>query len=149
MSIYGRRCPQNFFPGLYKYTDSLSAYLHFVCTEKSCIIFKTVIRGWKRVELAMLRADKTGSVWVRELGWVASIIAHYVYYDHYKIDRNKQSKITDHETDILNSHFTEHFYRQLPLTAVEQITFHDTKIKHFTQTNIQHSRLIKIPFPTH
>ena len=49
----------------------------------------------------------------------------------YKIDRNKQSKITVHETDILNSHFTEHFYRQSRLTAVEQITFHDTKIKHF------------------
>jgi hypothetical protein len=62
--------------------------------------------------------------------------------------RNKQSKITVHETDILNSHFTEHFYRQSRLTAVEQITFHDTKIKHFTRTNIDHSRLTKIPFPT-
>jgi hypothetical protein len=40
------------------------------------------------------------------------IIAYHVYYDYYKIDRNKQSKITVHETDILNSHFTEHFYRQ-------------------------------------
>jgi hypothetical protein len=60
------------------------------------------------------------------------IIAYHVYYDYYKIDRNKQSKITVHETDILNSHFTEHFYRQSRLTAVEQITFHDTKIKHFT-----------------
>jgi hypothetical protein len=76
---------------------------------------------------------------------------------YYKIDRNKQSKITIHETDILNSHFTEHFYRQSRLTAVEQITFHDTKIKHpgnevgishFTRTNIDHSRLTKIPFPT-
>jgi hypothetical protein len=26
----------------------------------------------------------------------------------------------------------EHFYQQSRLTAVEQITFHDTKIKHFT-----------------
>jgi hypothetical protein len=60
------------------------------------------------------------------------IIAYHVYYDYYKIDRNKQSKITVHETDILNSHFTEHFYRQSCLTPVEQITFHDTKIKHFT-----------------
>ena len=60
------------------------------------------------------------------------IIACHVYYDYYKIDRNKQSKITVHETDILNSHFTEHFYRQSRLTAVEQITFHDNKIKHFT-----------------
>ena len=61
------------------------------------------------------------------------IIAYHVYYDCYKIDRNKQSKITVHETDILyNSHSTEHFYRQSRLTAVEQITFHDTKIKHFT-----------------
>jgi hypothetical protein len=60
------------------------------------------------------------------------IIAYHVYYDYYKIDRNKQSKITVHETDILNSHFTEHFYRQSRLTAVEQVTFHDTKIKHFT-----------------
>ena len=60
------------------------------------------------------------------------IIAYHVYYDYYKIDRNKQSKIAVHETDILNSHFTEHFYRQSRLTAVEQITFHDTKIKHFT-----------------
>ena len=33
------------------------------------------------------------------------IIAYHVYYDCYKIDRNKQSKITVHETDILyNSH---------------------------------------------
>ena len=39
-------------------------------------------------------------------------------------------------------------YRQSRLTAVEQITFHDTKIKHFTLTNIDHSRLTKIPFPT-
>ena len=76
------------------------------------------------------------------------IIAYHVYYDYYKIDRNKQSKIAVHETDILNSHFTEHFYRQSRLTAVEQITFHDTKIKHFTRTNIDHSRLTKIPFPT-
>jgi hypothetical protein len=76
------------------------------------------------------------------------IIAHHVYYDYYKIDRNKQSKITVHETGILNSHFTEHFYRQSRLTAVEQITFHDTKMKHFTRTNIDHSRLTKIPFPT-
>ena len=61
------------------------------------------------------------------------IIAYHVYYDCYKIDRNKQSKITVHETDILyNSHSTDHFYRQSHLTAVEQITFHDTKIKHFT-----------------
>jgi hypothetical protein len=60
------------------------------------------------------------------------IIAYHVYYDYYKIDRNKQSKIAVHETDILNSHFTEHLYRQSRLTAVEQITFHDTKIKHFT-----------------
>ena len=74
------------------------------------------------------------------------IIAYHVYYDYYKIDRNKQSKITVYETDILNSHFTEHFYRQSRLTAVEQITFHDTKIKHFTRTNIDHSRLTKIPF---
>jgi hypothetical protein len=60
------------------------------------------------------------------------IIAYDVYYDYYKIDRNKQSKITVHETDILNSYFTEDFYQQSRLTAVEQITFHDTKIKHFT-----------------
>jgi hypothetical protein len=60
------------------------------------------------------------------------VIAYHVYYDYYKIDRNKQSKITVHETDILNSHFTEHLYRQSLLTAVEQIKFHDTKIKHFT-----------------
>jgi hypothetical protein len=61
------------------------------------------------------------------------IIAYHVYYDFYKIDRNKQSKITVQETDILyNSHSTEHFYRQSHFTAVEQITFHDTKIKHFT-----------------
>jgi hypothetical protein len=70
------------------------------------------------------------------------IVAYHVYYDYYKIDRNKQSKITVHETD------TEHFYRQSRLTAVEQITFHDTKIKHFTRTNIDHSWLTKIPFPT-
>jgi hypothetical protein len=76
------------------------------------------------------------------------IIAYHVYYDYYKIDRNKQRKITVHETDILNSHFTEHFYQQSRLTAVEQITFHDTKINHFTRTNIDHSRLTKIPFPT-
>jgi hypothetical protein len=85
------------------------------------------------------------------------IITYHVYCNYYKIDRNKQSKITIHETDILNSHFTEHFYRQSRLTAVEQITFHDTKIKHpgnevgishFTRTNIDHSRLTKIPFPT-
>jgi hypothetical protein len=49
------------------------------------------------------------------------IIAYHVYYDYYKIDRNKQSKITVHD-----------FYQQSRLTAVEQITFHDTKIKHFT-----------------
>ena len=74
---------------------------------------------------------------------------YIVHYDYYKIDRNKQSKITVHETDILNSHFTEHFYRQSRfITAVEQITFHDSKIKHFTRTNIDHSRLTKIPFPT-
>ena len=72
----------------------------------------------------------------------------FIIYDYYKIDRNKQSKIAVHETDILNSHFTEHFYRQSRLTAVEQITFDDTKIKHFTRTNIDHSRLTKIPFPT-
>jgi hypothetical protein len=70
------------------------------------------------------------------------IIAYHVYYDYYKIDRNKQSKIAVHETDILNSHFTEHFYRQ------SRPTFHDTKIKHFMRTNIDHSRLTKIPFPT-
>ena len=29
-------------------------------------------------------------------------------------------------------HTTTHFYQQSRLTAVEQITFHDTKIKHFT-----------------
>ena len=41
------------------------------------------------------------------------IIAYHVYYDYYEIDRNQQlSKITVHETDILNSHFTELFYRQ-------------------------------------
>ena len=56
--------------------------------------------------------------------------------------------ITVHETGILNSHYTEHFYQHSRLTAVEQITFHDTKIKHFTRTNIDHSRLTKIPFPT-
>jgi hypothetical protein len=27
----------------------------------------------------------------------------YVYYGYYKIDRNKQSKITVHETDILSA----------------------------------------------
>jgi hypothetical protein len=32
-----------------------------------------------------------------------------INYDYYKIDRNKQGKITVHETNILNSHFTEHF----------------------------------------
>jgi hypothetical protein len=48
------------------------------------------------------------------------IIAYHVYYNYYEIDRNKQSKITVHETDILNSHFTQHFYRQSRLTAVEQ-----------------------------
>jgi hypothetical protein len=37
------------------------------------------------------------------------IIAYHVNYDYYKIDRNKQSKIAVHETDILNSHFTELF----------------------------------------
>jgi hypothetical protein len=60
------------------------------------------------------------------------IIAYHVYYDYYEIDRNQQSKITVHETDILNFHFTELFYRQSRLTAVQQITFHDTKITHFT-----------------
>jgi hypothetical protein len=60
------------------------------------------------------------------------IIAYHVYYDYYKIDRNKQSKIRVHETDILNSHFTEHFYRQSRLTAVEQITFHANKYWPFT-----------------
>jgi hypothetical protein len=85
-----------------------------------------------------------------QLSEIIFIVYHvsYVYYDYYKIDRNKQSKITVHETDILNSHFTEHFYRQSRLTAVEQITFHNTKIKHFTWTNIDHSQLTKIPFPT-
>jgi hypothetical protein len=47
--------------------------------------------------------------------------------------------------NLLISHFTEHFHRQ---SRLEQITFHDTKIEHFTQTNIDHSRLTKIPFPT-
>jgi hypothetical protein len=64
---------------------------------------------------------------------IVHIFAYHVYYDFYKIDRNKQSKITVHETDILyNSHSTKQFYRQSRLTAVEQITFHDTKIKHLT-----------------
>jgi hypothetical protein len=35
----------------------------------------------------------------------------------------------------------------LTITTVEQITFHDTKIKHFTRTNIDDSQLTKIPFP--
>jgi hypothetical protein len=69
------------------------------------------------------------------------IIVYNVYYDYYKIDRNKQSKITVQETD------TEHFYRQSRLTAVEQITL-KSSISHFTQTNMDHSRLMKIPFPT-
>jgi hypothetical protein len=70
------------------------------------------------------------------------IIAYYVYYGYYKIDRNKQSKITVYETDTLNSHFIifmEYYYQQSRLTAVEQITFHDTKMKHFTQTSILYS----------
>jgi hypothetical protein len=70
------------------------------------------------------------------------IIAYHVYYEYYKIDRNKQSKITVHETDTLL------LISRSISTAVEQITFHDTKIKHFMRTNIDHSRLTKIPFPT-
>jgi hypothetical protein len=39
-----------------------------------------------------------------------SYYAYYVDYGYYKIDQNNQSKITVHETDILNFHLMEHFY---------------------------------------
>ena len=57
-----------------------------------------------------------------------SYYAYYVDYGYYKIDQNNQSKITVHETDILNFHLMEHFYWQSHVTAVEQITFQDTKM---------------------
>ena len=54
-----------------------------------------------------------------------------------KMDRNRLSK-TRVNSDIYYSHFYEAFYVQNEacLTSLRYITFHDTKTKHFTPTNI-------------
>ena len=74
------------------------------------------------------------------------IIAYRVYYDYYKIFRNKQSKITVQQTDL----FTEHFYQQWRLTAEEQITVS----RHYNQAfHISREQILtihgsrKYPFP--
>ena len=58
-----------------------------------------------------------------------------------KMDRNKLIKNTVEIFDIFYSHFHEAFYFQTDayLTSLRYITFHGTKTKHFTQTNIDHN----------